>query len=116
MPEPSGLVVKNGTNRFGVAGKPGPSSSTQISTWRAAARRRQPTLTPPPVSSAASAALRTRLMSSCSSWSPSARMRSSGPGFDPHGQARLEARDAAHQRADVDTLPAAARGSRASRA
>ena len=39
MPEPCGLVVKNGTNRFAVGGRPGPSSSTQIST---AALRRVP--------------------------------------------------------------------------
>ena len=42
MPEPPGLVVKNGTNRFAVFDNPGPSSSTQISTpWRV---RRQPTV------------------------------------------------------------------------
>ena len=28
MPEPVGFVVKNGTNRFDVSGRPGPSSST----------------------------------------------------------------------------------------
>ena len=32
MPEPPGLVVKNGTNRFSVLARPGPSSSTQTST------------------------------------------------------------------------------------
>ena len=31
MPEPPGLVVKNGTNRFDVFDRPGPSSSTQMS-------------------------------------------------------------------------------------
>ena len=43
MPDPPGLVVKNGTNRFAVFDSPGPSSSTQMSTpWRV---RRQPTVT-----------------------------------------------------------------------
>ena len=43
MPDPPGLVVKNGTNRLVVFDKPGPSSSTQMSTpWRV---RRQPTVT-----------------------------------------------------------------------
>ena len=59
MPEPPGLVVKNGTNRFDAFGSPGPSSSTQSSKLRPS--RFQPTVTPPPVCSAASTALRTQV-------------------------------------------------------
>ena len=33
IPEPVGFVVKNGTNRLPVSGRPGPSSSTEISSW-----------------------------------------------------------------------------------
>ena len=66
MPEPPGLVVKNGTNSS--------PDSTALALHRRPTRARARRLrlpsdrTPPPVSSAASAALRTRLMSSCSSW------------------------------------------------
>ena len=35
MPEPAGLVVKKGTNRLWVSDTPGPSSVTEMSTWRA---------------------------------------------------------------------------------
>ena len=56
---------------------PGPSSATQISSWRCPTL--QLTSTRPPVSSAASAAFRMRLMSSCSSWSASARTDTGGP-------------------------------------
>ena len=65
MPDPPGLVVKNGTKRFAVLGNPGPSSSTRISTQSSCSV--QPSATAPPVSSAASTALRVTLMSSCSS-------------------------------------------------
>src|SRR5882724_8365095 len=62
MPDPPGLVVKNGTNRFVVPASPGPSSSMRTSTLLPFLR--QPMVTPPPVSSAAPAALRNRLISS----------------------------------------------------
>jgi len=52
MPEPPGLVVKNGTKRLAVPARPGPSSVTQISTI--APSRRQPAATDPPVMSEAS--------------------------------------------------------------
>src|SRR6185436_4804647 len=69
MPEPPGLVVKNGTKRLPVLDNPGPSSSTHnsIAGGYEPARRCHPTLTPPPVSRTASTAFRMRLISSCSS-------------------------------------------------
>ena len=69
MPEPSGLVVKNGTNRLPVFDRPGPSSSTQSSMDGGddPGTRCQPIRTAPPVSRTASMALRSRLISSCSS-------------------------------------------------
>ena len=69
MPEPPGLVVKNGTNRLPVFPSPGPRlrptvrPSTATSPARAASRRARL----PPVSLTASTALRIRLISSCSS-------------------------------------------------
>ena len=63
---PVGLVVKNGTNRLDVSGSPGPSSSTfDLRDSRPAGV--QSIHTCPPVSSVASTALRTMLISSCSS-------------------------------------------------
>ena len=52
MPDPPGLVVKNGTNRLPVFDRPGPSSSTHSSTLAGdePGTRVQPTRTPPPVS------------------------------------------------------------------
>src|SRR5262245_19075049 len=70
IPEPVGLVVKNGTNRFDVSGSPGPSSSTV--TCRPPSTFCQSIHTLPLVSSVASTAFRTMLISSCSSWSGSA--------------------------------------------
>ena len=59
MPDPPGLVVKNGTNRFDAFVRPAPSSSIHSSKLRPS--RFQPTVTPPPVCSAASAALCTQV-------------------------------------------------------
>jgi len=64
MPDPPGLVVKNGTKRFEVLGNPGPSSSTETS--RKELFTRQVTSAPPPVSIDASTALRITLISNCS--------------------------------------------------
>ena len=52
IPEPPGLVVKNGTNRLPVFDSPGPSSSTHSSIVGGddPGSRCQPTRTPPPVS------------------------------------------------------------------
>ena len=69
IPEPPGFVVKNGTNRLPVFDSPGPSSSTHnsIAAGETPGSRCQPTRTLPPVSRTASMALRSRLISSCSS-------------------------------------------------
>ena len=64
-------MVKKGTNRLEVPDSPGPSSFTQISIM--VPSRRHPMRTAPPVSSEASVALRSRLISTCSSWSGSPR-------------------------------------------
>ena len=58
IPEPPGLVVKNGTNRLAVFDRPGPSSSivTSMAGGVDAGTRLQLTVTPPPVSDAASIA------------------------------------------------------------
>src|SRR5262245_7966780 len=64
MPDPPGLVVKNGTKRFEVLGNPGPSSSTETS--RKELLTRQVSRAPPPVSIDASTALRITLISNCS--------------------------------------------------
>src|SRR6185437_113995 len=61
IPEPPGLVVKKGTKRLAVSGRPNPSSRIDMSTNASSALHA--TVTPPPVSSDASAALRMRLMS-----------------------------------------------------
>ena len=76
---------------------------------------RQPTSTPPPVSSAASAALRTRLISSWSSWSPSAVTDTAGP---PVTRTSSRVSSAATRRTQVatSTEPSCGCGSRASRA
>ena len=42
MPEPPGLVVKKGTKRLAVFERPGPSSSTQISSRRSGAGKALP--------------------------------------------------------------------------
>ena len=64
MPDPPGLVVKNGTNRLRVLESPGPSSSTVSSKAGGLGQcRDQPTLTPPAVSVAASIAFLSRLIS-----------------------------------------------------
>ena len=86
-PSPPGFVVKNGTKRFAVSRGPGPRRRRAGSRPGPAARWSAPTRpsTPPPVSRAASAALRTRLMRSCSSWSGSAESESGGPGVTRTG-------------------------------
>jgi len=61
----SGLVVKNGTNRFAVSATPGPSSSTTITTFVAGERPGDADAAA--VSALASIALRTRLIRSWSS-------------------------------------------------
>ena len=76
MPLPPGLVVKNGTKGLAVLERPGPSSLTQISSM---VSRCQPTVTRPLVVRDASAALRRRLISTCSSRSGSTRMVKAGP-------------------------------------
>src|SRR6185436_12409189 len=77
IPDPWAFVVKNGTNRFAVLASPGPSSRTHTSTCPFFCC--QPTSTLPPVSIDASTALRTRLISNCSSCTSSPRTTSSGP-------------------------------------
>ena len=78
MPEPAGLVVKNGTNRLAGLAIPGPSSCTYK--YSELPFLDQPIRTLPPVSSVASTALRMRLISNCCTWSGSTSMVSSGPG------------------------------------
>src|SRR6185369_1196330 len=77
IPDPCAFVVKNGTNRFAVLASPGPSSRTHTSTCPFFCC--QPTSTLPRVSIDASTALRTRLISNCSSWTSSPRTTRSGP-------------------------------------
>ena len=62
MPDPPGFVVKNGTKRFDVFARPGPSSRIKI--IACCPERVQPTVTEPLVSRDASAALRIRLINS----------------------------------------------------
>ena len=71
IPEPSGFVVKNGTNRLAGFIIPGPSSSTRISTQFPFSR--QPSVTSPCISSAASTALCNRLINTCSICAASAQ-------------------------------------------
>src|SRR5665213_2494065 len=61
IPDPPGLVVKNGTKRFVVSGRPYPSSRTETSRYEPSLV--QLIVTPPPVSSDASAAFLTMLIS-----------------------------------------------------
>ena len=53
MPDPCGLVVKNGTNRFPVSARPGPRSSIQISTCPLPEGASQPSSTRPSAASRA---------------------------------------------------------------
>src|SRR5208282_4517874 len=78
MPDPLGLVVKKGTNKFDGLAIPGPSSCTNRCSH--VPFLDQPTLTFPAFSSDASTALRIKLISSCWSWSGSACSVTSGPG------------------------------------
>ncbi len=77
IPEPPGLVVKNGTNKFVGFMIPSPSSRTKISTHSPASF--QPMVTAPRVASDASAALCSKLISACSTCPASARIEIAGP-------------------------------------
>ena len=102
MPDPPGLVVKNGTNKFVGFMIPGPSSCTNTSTHSPASR--QPTATLPLVSSEASTALCKMLISNCSICAASATIDDFRAWHEPHRQPCFQADHAPNEFAEIESF------------